>query len=114
VFFAELGGTLDHDTVRSRMEKSYHRRPIVLEVGPLGAGHGKTFVDKRFEQSGHPNIDPKLGPAVVERMISSRQQSIREFQNILHFMYEGLRTSSNPPRNITWKYVLESYYKMRR
>jgi hypothetical protein len=112
VFFAELRGKFGLDALRSGMEGSYHRRPIALEVGPLGAGHGEAFVNSRFEQSEHPNLDPKLEPAVVEQMISSRQPSIREFQKFLYLMYERLRASSNSPTNITWEYVLESYYQL--
>jgi hypothetical protein len=111
VFFAELRGKFGHDAVRSRTDKSYHRRPIVLEVGPLGAGHGEAFVKRRFELNNHSNVDPKLEPAVVEQMISSRQPSIREFQTFLYLMYERMRASSKAPKNITWQYALESYYK---
>jgi hypothetical protein len=113
IFFAELGGAFGLEAVRSRLEDTGPRRPIILEVGPLKKGHGAAFVEKRFELSRHANVDPKLGPEVVEKMISSRGHSIREFQKFLYLMYERLGHSPNAPSRITWRYVLEAYYQMR-
>ncbi|MEU5552573.1 hypothetical protein ABZ738_22615 [Micromonospora sp. NPDC047793] len=114
VFFAELGGKFAEGAVRPQVEGASHRRPILLEVGPLSRGHGAAFVENRFRLNDLTNTHPVLEPAVAEKMISSRRQSIREFQNFLYLMYEGLRSSSSLPERITWLDVLEVYYQLGR
>ncbi|GAB1639732.1 hypothetical protein [Krasilnikovia sp. MM14-A1259] len=112
LLFCELRGKHGLDTVQSRLDRTDRGLPIVLEVGPLTRGHGRAFVEHRFQLSGHTNERPLLEPDVVERMISARRQSIREFQKFLYVMYESLQQSSNVPAAITWDYVLEFHYQM--
>jgi len=114
VFFAELGGKFGESVVRPRVDGSGHRRPILMEVGPLGKGHGAAFVENRFELNELTNTQPVLEPAVVEKMISSRGPSIREFQNFLYLMYERLLSLPKAPEKITWRDVLEAYYQLGR
>ncbi len=113
VFFAELGGAYGEEAVRRKVEDLGQSRAIILQVGALGAGHGKAFVEKRFEINRHANVNPELQPEVVERLISSRGPSIRELQRFLYFMYEMLyRSPDATPPVITWEYALEAYYRV--
>jgi hypothetical protein len=111
LFFAEIRNPRQVEDVERRLQLPSGHMPTVLEVGPLGDGHGWHFCDSRMAGSGVRDNVPAIREETLTRVTGLRDVSIGELQGLLYGVYDEVLRWEKPPPEVIWDDLMNFYFR---